>query len=79
MMIYICVYIYIYMYTNIYIYTHMILLNLWHTCAAQHVQIQAAVLDDLADCLPLGCNVAYASNPAEAQRSGFFQALGPRE
>ena len=31
---------------------------------------QAAVLDDLADCLPLGCNVAYASNPAEAQRSG---------
>ncbi|CAL1140185.1 unnamed protein product [Cladocopium goreaui] len=33
-------------------------------------KVEAAVLDDLADCLPLGCNVAYASNPAEAQRSG---------
>eukprot|EP00435_Cladocopium_sp_Y103_P051110 s1995_g15.t1 len=31
-------------------------------------KVEAAVLDDLADCLPLGCNVAYASNPAEAQR-----------
>jgi len=32
------------------------------------LKVEASVLDELTDCIPLGCTVAYATNAAEAQR-----------
>eukprot|EP00439_Symbiodinium_sp_Y106_P019377 s3807_g2.t1 len=35
---------------------------------ASCAEVQASLLDELVDCLPLACPIAYASNAAEAQR-----------